>query len=219
MSRTLSILGGLFALTALPLSAAEAPNPVEVKLRESLRNTMLQLRTEQTERATLQAKQTESEAKIKELTAKVDSLTKQAASEQAASRKQIDELGAQSEKRQQLIVRLEETLEKWKAGYAKAAELVRTTDAQRAKLSDENAILKGRVAEQRTKNVALHKLAVEILDRYEKFGLGDAIKAREPFTGITRARLETLVQDYQDKIDDQRIKPEPSKQAAAKPKS
>jgi hypothetical protein len=46
------------------------------------------------------------------------------------------------------------------------------------------------------------------LTRYEKFGLGQALSAREPFTGITRVKLESQVQDYEDKIADQKVKPE-----------
>ena len=47
------------------LHAAHAPNPAEAKLRESLRRTMLQLRTADTVRATLQATQAELEEKLK----------------------------------------------------------------------------------------------------------------------------------------------------------
>jgi hypothetical protein len=51
----------------------------------------------------------------------------------------------------------------------------------------------------------MYELGMEILDRYEKFGLGEALTAKEPFTGITRTKFETLVQDYEDKLVDQTI--------------
>ncbi len=76
-----------------------------------------------------------------------------------------------------------------------------------AKLANDVVLLKRQVADRETKNLALFKLGNEILTRYEKFGLGEALLAREPFTGITRTKLETLVQDYSDKLADQRIKP------------
>ena len=53
----------------------------------------------------------------------------------------------------------------------------------------------------------MFKVANEILVRYERFGLGDALTAREPFTGITRVKLQSLFEDYQDKLTDQKIKP------------
>ena len=36
---------------------------------------------------------------------------------------------------------------------------------------------------------------------------GEALTAREPFVGVTRVKFENLIQDYQDKLADQKIKP------------
>ena len=80
-------------------------------------------------------------------------------------------------------------------------------EAQGAKLTSENIILERRVADRETKNLALFMTANEILTRYEEFSLGNALRAKEPFIGLTRTKLENLVQDYQDKILDQRVKP------------
>ena len=63
-----------------------------------------------------------------------------------------------------------------------------------------------KVDDREAKNYELFKLANEILTRYEKFGLGEALTAREPFTGLTRVKLENLVQDYQDTLSQQRSK-------------
>ena len=52
-----------------------------------------------------------------------------------------------------------------------------------------------------------YKTGSEILSRYENFGLGEAIVAREPFVGITRVKLQNLIQEYGDKLADQKIKP------------
>jgi hypothetical protein len=75
-------------------------------------------------------------------------------------------------------------------------------------LASESIVLKRKLDDRDRKNFELFKLGNEILKRYEKFGLGDALAAREPFTGITRVKLQNLVQDYQDKLADQRVKPE-----------
>jgi hypothetical protein len=44
-----------------------------------------------------------------------------------------------------------------------------------------------------------------ILDRYEKFGLGDAILAREPFTAVQRVKFQNLIQDFSEELSDARI--------------
>jgi hypothetical protein len=51
----------------------------------------------------------------------------------------------------------------------------------------------------------MHKVGMEILDRYEKFGLGDAILAREPFTAAQRVKFQTLTQDFANDLTDARI--------------
>lgn len=216
--KSLLISSLLVSLAASAMAAPEESGAVEAKLRETLKSTMLQLRNEQTERATLQAAQTASEAKIKELTAKVELLTKNAAKDQEASKKAIEELTTRATSLDAQLTRLTDTLEKWKAGYAKAVEVARAKEAERAKLSDENAVLKARVRDHKASNLALFKLGNEILTRYEKFSVGEALAAREPFTGITRARLESYVQDSRDKLEDSRIKSEPAKpETKAKP--
>ncbi len=63
----------------------------------------------------------------------------------------------------------------------------------------------------------MYKIGTEVLTRYENFGLGTALTAREPFTGSTRVRMQNLAQDLGDKLADQRIKPEPPAHPAAKP--
>ena len=79
--------------------------------------------------------------------------------------------------------------------------------AERAKLAADVIVLNRTTADQKTKNAEMFKLGREILLRYEKFGLGDVIGAKEPFVGTARVKLETYVQDFQDKLTDQKIKP------------
>ena len=62
-----------------------APNPAEAKLREGLRNTMLQLRTMQGERDQLAADKTVLENEKKELEGKLEALAKQSAANQDLS--------------------------------------------------------------------------------------------------------------------------------------
>ena len=52
----------------------------------------------------------------------------------------------------------------------------------------------------------MFRTANEILTRYERFGLGEALAAKEPFVGVTRVKLENLIQEYEDKLVDERIK-------------
>jgi len=208
--RFLNLLFVATLLTGLA-AAAEAPDPSQ-KLREQLRSVMLQLRSAQTESANAQAAQAAAEQKNTELTSKLAelekrdaALIKQANSDKTASDKAQGALTAKLADRDKRIVEFTEALGKWKAGYQQAAEVARTKEDERAKLAAEALVLKRTIADRETKNIALFNTAIEVLDRFEKYALGKALAAREPFIGTTRVKVENLVQGYKDKILDNRI--------------
>ena len=192
---------------ATTVFAAEGVDANEAKLREALRNATLQLRTAEAERANLQAAQAGLTEEKKTLETKFETLRKQAVEERAAEGKKTAFLKAQNVTLEAEIARFKEALEKSDTAGKQAALVAATKEADRAKLAADLLALQRKVEDRETKNIALFKLGNEILTRYEKFGLGEALAAREPFVGTTRAKLENLVQDYQDKLLGQRAKP------------
>ena len=195
------LAAGLILPLIANLSCAADANSPEIKLRETLRNTMLQLRTAETDRANLQAAQVEAEQKNRDLTAKVEALIKQAAED----KKNLNELSSKISDQDVSLARLRTELSKTQEALKQAAETAKTKEAERARLAGEIILLQRRTADIERRNLALYNLGNEILTRYEKFGLGTALTAREPFTGLTRTKLENLVQDYQDKLSKQTV--------------
>ncbi|MES2569478.1 MAG: phage major capsid protein [Verrucomicrobiota bacterium] len=203
----LSASAGLLFLLAHPsLLPAQQPGAADAKLRETLRATMLQLRTAEGERVALQATRAENEETIKTLTAQVETLSKQNAADKAASEKSITTLTTRIAGMEAELLQARGTLEKLQGDLKKALALAAAREAERAKLAARVIVLDRTVADQRAKNLALYKTGSEILTRYEQFGLGQAIVAREPFTGITRVKLQNLIQEYGDKLADQKIR-------------
>lgn len=201
------LLACLVASSSVAAEAPNAPSAAEAKLRESLRATMLQLRTAETERATFQAEKATLEESVKALTEKLEAQTKDGESREKASQAAMDGLNKRLENQSGEIARLQESLEKWKDSQKKAAALAEATETKRARAAAEVVVLNRKVADHQVKNAAMFKLGNEILDRYEKFGLGTALTAREPFVGLTRVKFENLVQDYGDKLTAEKIKP------------
>ncbi len=189
------------------LRAAEAVDPNEAKLREALRNATLQLRSAETERAALQSASAALAEDKKTQEAKFETLRKQTVAERAADEKMIAGLKAQATAQDAEIAKLKEALEKSVAAGKQAAALAAAKETDRAKLAADLVVLQRKLDDRETKNLALFKLGNEILTRYQKFSFGEALAAREPFVGTTRTKLENLVQDYQDKLLDQRAKP------------
>jgi hypothetical protein len=195
------LLLGALGLAGVPaIRAADQPATVETQLRERLRDTLLQLRAAETDRATLQAAQTQSAEEKKALTEKVEAITKEANANRLAAQP-VEGLKTQVASLEKEIAQLKETIENVK----QTAEAAHTQDTERAKRAEDAVIdLQRLLVDRQAKNLALYKVACEILQRYQQFSLGEALKAREPFVGVTRVKLQNLVQDYQDKIQDQR---------------
>lgn len=204
--KNLSLLLVLLLALSGSLRAADAQDPVLTRMREALKNTMLQLRDAQTQVATLQATQAQNEAKIKDLEAQVAKITKQSSDDKLAADKTIadlkDQLAAQDKRNAAQV----EAIGKWKKSYDALLAQAREIDARRAEFAGKCIALQRKVDDQQRRNLAMYDLGQEILQRYKRFGLGEALTAREPFTGLTRVKFENLIQDYGDKLADQKIK-------------
>jgi chromosome segregation ATPase len=190
----------VFILTCL-LFAGNA-RADDARLKETLRNLTLRLRSSETERNNLLSEKAQFDQEKKTLTARADALTKQA----AADKEQIDTLTTKAGAQEKELLETKESLTKWKTAYEQLVATAQKSEAARAKLAGESIVLKRKLEDRERKNAELFKLGNEILTRYEKFGLGEALAAREPFTGLARVKLENLVQDYQDKMTDQKVK-------------
>jgi chromosome segregation ATPase len=186
-----------FVWTFTPIARAD-----DARLKETLRVLTQRLRAAETERNNLISDKAQFEQEKKTLTAKVEALTKQA----VADKEQIDTLTAKADAQGKELADTKDALAKWKASHEQLLTEAKKVEAERARLAGEAAVLKRTVEDRERKNRELYRLGNEILTRYEKFGLGEALTAREPFTGIMRVKLENLVQDYQDELADQRVK-------------
>jgi hypothetical protein len=196
---------------AAPISAfAQEVSPVELKLREALRNSMIQQRTVEGERARLdaelQALKVQSDRQIADLKRALAEATKQADADKAVADQKLKETSEKLKATEGQAAALAGSLDKWKASHTQLAEITRQKEAERARLEVENIDLKNLVKDRERRNLELYKTGKEILDRYESFSLGKAISAREPFTGLAKVKLEEQVQDYRNGLDDDFVK-------------
>jgi hypothetical protein len=194
-------------LVLLPgLLPAQEQSEIEAKLREGLRNTMLQLREQQTKVAELQAVKIGDDARIKDLEAQLKKTTQAASDAKLAADKTIADQKDLLAKQDERNARQLEALAKWKDAYNKLLEQAKTIDGKRAALAEQKIQLTRKLEDAERRNLALYNLGKEILHRYQHYGLGDAIAAREPFTGIAKVKLQNYVQQKSDALTDQKIK-------------
>ena len=201
----LPILALLALLTVSLLPGAE-PAGDSTALRTALRDSMQQLRTAQGELAAAQAAQAALTAEKKTLAEQFEALKKQIVADRTMAEKSTKTLTAQNAEQKAVLARLNEQLALARAEGEKTAQAARRAEAQVAQLAAENIAQERRLADREAKNLKLFTLGNEILPRYEEFGLGTALRAKEPFVGTTRTKLENLVQDYQDRLLDQKVK-------------
>ena len=195
----------IFALTIVPASA-QAPAPADQRLREQIKLLTTQLRAAEAERTTLQADKAALETRVKAFEKQAEEITKQMAADKETAKAEMERLRLDIAARERETAETRDLLVKADAFGKQSAELAKKTEAERARLASENLQLKRVVADQRMKNAKMHEIGMEILTRYKNFGLGTAIGAREPFVGITRARLEAQAEDYSAQLAGQRIR-------------
>jgi hypothetical protein len=213
----LSLLAGLLA-AAGSLNAQDAAATAEARLRENLRATTLQLRTAQNDLAAAQAARDALAAEQKAVETELEKLKKQLVADRVENDKTVAALKSAAAAQAADLAAAIEELSKTRASLAKVVDYAKKTETERNELASRVARLETQSEDQIARNVALYRIGNEILDRFAKFRLGDAIGAREPFIGVARAKLETQVQEYGDRLMSQRIKTaEPASATAGNP--
>lgn len=197
-----------------PGGVARSDDGPETRLREALRQAISQQRGLEDERVRLQARLDEQERQIQALKLQAEAAGKVPARDGGlgpAGREILGRMEAEFNRRlaqqNETIARAAETLEKWKAAHQQLAAAAKAQETERTRLAEEGAALRQRAEGCAAKNVELFKVGSEILDRYAAMDLTDALANREPFLGFKRVELQTLVQDYQDRLLSQKETP------------
>jgi chromosome segregation ATPase len=189
----------LVAFAVVFPAAAHAQSETD-RLREALRSATVQLRALEDQRGALQAKEVEAERQRDLLQKQIDVYKAQVKGTEQAYQKAVEDFN-------QRLADRDDALEKWKAAYEDAASVARGKDAERAKFESEATALKASNKSCEAKNMQLAKVGGEMLNKLNSTTLLDFFAAREPLIGVKRVELQNLLQDYQDKIQDQKVKP------------
>jgi len=198
------------ALTLLPLAALAADSDAEQHLRDQLHTTTVALRAAQDENAALAAKETEQASEIAALKQQLADAQAKSSASGSADKQRQDAADAAIRQNQQLSEKVTEAsqlLEKWQTAYKQAADVAHARDAAAKDFETKFTRASGGLTQCTAKNAALEKLGREILDRLDQRGLLSDFAADEPVTQLYRVKLENLIQDYQDKMRDQEVRP------------
>jgi hypothetical protein len=206
---------GAIILLANP---ALAQTDLETRLRDALRAATAQVRALEDERTALLAKQSQLESELKTLKAEGSPAASNAAGAAVAAQYEkvfqereqaykaaVDEFNMRLQEERDQLLQMQESAQKWKGAYDDAAVKLKAGASEREALQRQVADAGGQIERCQTQNQALFRVGNEILDRYRDVGVTDVIATREPFLGLKRVELENLVQDYDDRLLDNRF--------------
>lgn len=189
----------IVALTVALPAPASAQSEAD-RLRDALRSCTSQLRSAEDQRAVLQARLAEAERERDRLRKQNELLRAQVKDAEEAYRKAVKDFNDRLSER-------DDVLEKWRSAFDEAATVARAKEAERAKLEQQAAALTASNKGCEAKNIQLQKVGTEILQRYERMNLLERGVVHDPVLGLKRVEHQNTVQEYRDKILDQKVRP------------
>jgi hypothetical protein len=192
-----------FLLVLLCAPAADAQESTEDRMRDALRQSVMEMRAAQDQAAQAQADLQKAQAEKAALQAQLDAANAKLAgatakpAELAAARARLQAM-------QEAGTALQRQNAQLQASLQASAAAIQSKDAQGSRLQ---AGLKSNTAALQaciSSNTKLIDVSQQILHLYETQGFRSLLlKSYEPVLGLWKVKLENLVQDYDDKIHDQ----------------
>ncbi len=193
-------LPAIALLASLCVPGVASAQSSDAKLRDQLRQTIIELRRVDDENASLKAQ-------LAQLTAAQDAARHLEASLATEKKK-----SHRADVLQQTVQQLQQNLQQLQAHDAQQAVLLNQYYSQYRVLSARLTQTQGHVDTCSARNAYLVQLSDELVQHYHDRGFFDVLLSKEPLTGLKRVEMEKLAQDYRGKVQDQRYPP-----AAAEP--
>ncbi len=136
-----------------------------------------------------------------ELKDKKASLNETTASLQAAEQKGAS-LGSELERTSGRLDKTRERLKKLGARHKETRATLGSTEQARQQLDAELTATRAELKDSESKNLALYEANRETLDKFQHEGVFSRILRSEPLTGIAQVKIETALQEYEQKNAD-----------------
>ncbi len=206
----------VLVLCSLAIGSVQAnPDKKANREREALRRTQMQLQQMQGQLATLEADK-----------AKLGGERDLALKESKAAQSKLRTLNKNLAEKSQLADQLQKDLETHKQDLAttqtrltdneaKLAETARTlaqtrqtlaqTEVDKRQLEGVKSRQEREIASCETKNLQLYQTGRDLMTRFEQKSCNEILVQKEPLFGLKRVEIENLLEEYRDKLDDQKL--------------
>jgi len=205
MHRQLSVmLSALLLLGTSVDTLAADTDPHAAREHEMLRRTQEALHQSQAENAELAAQKAavekQSDEKLKSAAADLEASQKASKSAQASLRAQLDGAASAQGELNRKLAEANQQIAALTAQQEDAAGKLKRTQQELDTSRASNASCEA-------KNLQLYHYSQELMTRYQQKGVWAALSQKEPLTGIKEVGIENVLQEYQQKLDSQKIKP------------
>jgi hypothetical protein len=195
------VLAGLLLVGLTGAGSAWADqSDAETRLRAALKTASARIRELEEQNATLTAKQADADREKQTMSQKAAEDDKAL----AELHKQTDSDKAALEQAVATQHQQQDSIAKWQASYSEAADKARTRDTDAKQLDTVLGQMRPRLQSCEAKNAALYKIGEDVLDLYDKKDFFDIVTG-EPVTKLKRVELENTMQDYEDKMRDNKV--------------
>jgi len=173
--------------------------------REAMRKIQLMQKKAMEEKAVLEKENGDLAKQVSELTSQSDSLKEEAARasrSKTAVEKELEKLRAENNG---LKEKLNVTDSNLLALQKKSVADQEISTQEKKKLETSLTVRAQSLASCEQKNSTLYEMNTELLGKYKKKGFLDALLQNEPFTQIESVKMESVLSDYKEKLETQRI--------------
>lgn len=222
-TRLLNLGWVMLMICALGMAGNASAAGDDKKERDAQRKLRLMIQSLEQEKATLESEKNSLSEQVKSLNKQIGDLKNNSAS---VSRKKDARMG---EVEKELLVVKEENLSlstKLQAAQSsleelkvKSSESLRNSQKDLQSTIDQAEVCKNKLQESTSnvsrqsqliemcekKNLALYEHNVDLLEKYTKKGVWDALSQAEPFTQIKKVEMENILQEYKEKLESQRM--------------
>lgn len=197
----------LVCLASITLHA-EASDKKASREREALRRVQQQLSQVQGGMATLEQEKTKLTADLGEAQESSKAMESKAARlqrELGSSKQQVSALANELTLAKEELATTSQQLAETSKTLAGTTQSLQQTEAEKRNLEAIKARNEREMASCERKNVALYEVGRSLMDRFEHKTCGETLAQKEPFTGLKQVETENLLEEYRDKLDDQKL--------------
>lgn len=206
----------LLVLCSLAVGSAQAnPDKKANREREALRRAQVQLQQTQGQLATLEAEKAklggERDLALKESKAvqsKVRNLNKSLAEEKQQAAQLLKDLETHKQDLATTQTRLTDTeakLAETAKALAQTRQTLAETEADKRQLEGVKSRQEREIASCESKNLKLYKTGRDLMTRFEQKSCNEIMAQKEPLFGLKRVEIENLLEEYRDKLDEQKL--------------